>query len=113
MARERQKLQKALADLEAIMDQTQEVLAEAGATYDTLRIRIAKKVPIAEAFADMAMPWAGVAQQLDELESARHKVRTAVFALGLAEDMSISELGRLYGFSRQLAARIAREVRGE
>jgi hypothetical protein len=60
----------------------------------------------------MAMPWAGVARQLDELEAARHKVRTALFALGLSEGMTISELGRLYGFSRQLAARIAREARG-
>ena len=64
-----------------------------------------------KAFSDMAMPWAQVTTQLAELERIRHRVRTAVFALGLSEGMTIGELGRLYGFSRQLAARVAREVR--
>ena len=93
------------------MAHTQQVLAEAGSTYGTLRTRVAEKVPVAEAFSDMAMPWSDVARQLDELERARHRVRQSVFALGLSEGMSIGDLGRLYGFSRQLAARIAREVR--
>ena len=113
MGNERRALQRALSDLEQTMDRTQRVLAEAGSTYGTLRTRVAKKVPVAEAFSDMAMPWSEVARQLDELERARHRVRQAVFALGLSEGMTIGELGRLYGFSRQLAARIAREVREE
>ena len=93
------------------MDRTQQVLTEASATYGNLRERVADKIPVAEAFCDMAMPWADVTAQLDELERARHRVRTAVFALGLSEGMTIGELGRLYGFSRQLAARVAAEVR--
>ena len=111
MGNERRALQRALSDLEQVMKQTQLVLAGAGSTYETLRTRVAKKVPVAEAFSDLAMPWSEVARQLDELERARHRVRQAVFALGLSEGMSIGDLGRLYGFSRQLAARIAREVR--
>jgi hypothetical protein len=111
MGTERRKVQSALADLDQTMKRTQQVLADAGSTYGTLRARVAEKVPVAEAFSDMAMPWSDIARQLDELERARHRVRTAVFALGLSEGMTIAELGRLYGFSRQLAARIAREVR--
>ena len=111
MGNERRALQRALSELEQTMERTQRVLAEAGSTYGTLGTRVAKRVPVAEAFSDMAMPWSEVARQLDELERARHRVRQAVFALGLTEGMSIGDLGRLYGFSRQLAARIAREVR--
>ena len=111
MGNERRALQRALSDLEQAMDRTQLVLAEAGSTYGTLRTRVANRVPVAEAFSDMAMPWSEVARQLDELERARHRVRQAVFAVGLSEGMTIGDLGRLYGFSRQLAARIAREVR--
>ena len=111
MANERRALQSALASLERTMATSQQVLEEAGTTYGTLRNRISDKVPVADAFSDMAMPWAEVTRQLDELERARHRVRTAVFALGLSEGMTIGQLGRLYGFSRQLAARIAAEVR--
>ena len=71
MGTERRALQSALADLEKTMERTQRVLAEAGATYGTLRTRVAKKVPVADAFSDMAMPWSDVAGQLDELERAR------------------------------------------
>ena len=113
MGTERRALQSALAELEKTMKRTQRVLADAGSTYGTLRNRVAEKVPVADAFSDMAMPWSDVARQLDELERARHRVRKAVFALGLSEGMTIGDLGRLYGFSRQLAARIAREIRDD
>ncbi len=52
-------------------------------------------------------------QAMAEVESARHKVRRMAFACGLEEGMSISELGRIWGFSRQLAARYAKEARNE
>jgi hypothetical protein len=111
VANERRALQSALSKLERTLHETQQVLEGAGATYGTFGARVAAKVPVAEAFSDMAMPWADVTVQLAELERARHRVRTAVFALGLAEGMTIAELGRLYGFSKQLAARVAAEVR--
>jgi hypothetical protein len=50
-------------------------------------------------------------QAMAEVESARHKVRKMAFARGLEEGMSIGELGRIWGFSRQLAARYAKEAR--
>ena len=46
-------------------------------------------------------------------ERTRHASRIAVFAVGLAEGISIGELGRLYGFSRQLGQRFAKEARAD
>jgi len=52
-------------------------------------------------------------QAMAEVASARHKVRQMAFARGLEEGMSIGELARMWGFSRQLAARYAKEARAE
>jgi hypothetical protein len=46
-----------------------------------------------------------------DFERHRHSTRLAVTAAALVEGMSIGQLGRAWGFSRQLAARYAREVR--
>ena len=48
---------------------------------------------------------------LKAVEQARHETRLAVFAMALDEGTSIGELGRIFGFSRQLAARYAKEAR--
>jgi transposase len=50
---------------------------------------------------------------LEAVEKARHEARLTVFAMGLEQGMSIGELGRMFGFSRQLAARYAKEARGK
>jgi response regulator of citrate/malate metabolism len=47
---------------------------------------------------------------LGELEHSRHLARLAMFARGIDEGLSMSELGRKMGISRQLAARYAHEV---
>jgi len=49
---------------------------------------------------------------LKAAEEARHQVRLRIFELGLDEGLSIGELARIFGFSRQLAARYAKEARG-
>ena len=49
-------------------------------------------------------------EALNAVEQARHKARLMTFALGLEEGMSIGELGRMFGFSRQLASRYAKET---
>jgi hypothetical protein len=49
---------------------------------------------------------------LKAVEVARHRLRLAVFAAALDDGVSIGELGRMFGFSRQLAARYAKEARG-
>ena len=44
-------------------------------------------------------------------EAARHTMRLRIFELGLEQGLSIGELGRIFGFSRQLASRYAKEAR--
>lgn len=50
---------------------------------------------------------------LKEYARARHDLRIAIISLCLDAGMSIGEVGRRYGFSRQLASRYAKEIRGE
>jgi hypothetical protein len=50
-------------------------------------------------------------EALDRFEHCRHKSRLSLTAVGLEEGMTIGQLGRAWGFSRQLAARYAREAR--
>ena len=50
-------------------------------------------------------------EALKSVEQARHEMRLAVFAEALDRGTSIGELGRIFGFSRQLAARYAKEAR--
>jgi len=50
---------------------------------------------------------------LTKVEQCRHETRLKVFALALDQGMSIGALARAWGFSRQLAARYAKEARGE
>jgi hypothetical protein len=52
-----------------------------------------------------------VDEALAQLERARHKVLVAIFAVALEDGMTIAELARNYGFSRQLASRYAKEAR--
>jgi hypothetical protein len=54
-----------------------------------------------------------VTDALDAFESARHEFRKAVVALGLEQGSSASEVGRAFGFSRQLASRLATEIDNE
>ncbi len=48
---------------------------------------------------------------LENLQIARHDLRTAVIAAGLEEGMSLSEVARAFGISRQLVQRHAKETR--
>jgi hypothetical protein len=48
---------------------------------------------------------------LKAVEEARHRMRLHIFEIGIQEGLSIGELGRMFGFSRQLAARYAKEAR--
>jgi len=52
-------------------------------------------------------------QAIEDFETARHRLRLALFALGKEEGASISEIGRVLGISRQLASRLAGEADGE
>jgi Arc/MetJ-type ribon-helix-helix transcriptional regulator len=55
----------------------------------------------------------GVNDALSALELARHEVRLVATTAGLGEGMTIADLARAWGISRHLAARLAKEARGE
>jgi len=48
-------------------------------------------------------------ERLTHFESARHRMRVTCFRRSLADGLSIGEIGRLWGISRQLAARLVRQ----
>lgn len=48
---------------------------------------------------------------LKQVEEVRHEIRLYAFAVSLEQGVSVAELARQYGFSRQLAARYARDAR--
>ena len=48
---------------------------------------------------------------LKAVEEARHEMRLHIFEIAMQQGLSIGELGRIFGFSRQLAARYAKEAR--
>jgi hypothetical protein len=50
-------------------------------------------------------------EALAAVEQGRHEARRKAFAVALDQGMSIGDLGRAWGFSRQLAARYAKEAR--
>ena len=62
-----------------------------------------------------AKPVADYRPDLDEaltnLERARHRVLIANFRVAIDDGMTIGELSRNYGFSRQLGSRYAKEAR--
>jgi hypothetical protein len=49
-------------------------------------------------------------EALEQFETARHRVRLSMFALAEEQGMSISEVARGLGISRQLASRLAAEA---
>jgi hypothetical protein len=78
-----------------------------------LRALIASGVDVREALS--AGPMSGLRHSLtgsiEQLESARHQSRLSLVAVGLREGMTIGDFGRIWGISRQLASRYAREGR--
>jgi hypothetical protein len=52
-------------------------------------------------------------EALTVLEQRRRESRVAAFRSALDHGVSISDLARIWGFSRQMASRYAKEARGE
>ena len=112
---DRQKLVHSYGDLAKTMERLTELLRAQRKVIRKTQEKIANGAPIRDVFS--SMPTGDLRQSMTdamaEVEATRHEVRRLAFAVGLAEDMSIGELGRTWGFSRQLAARYAKEARGE
>ncbi len=75
------------------------------------KLRDEGDMPTALALAQPAELRESLNHAIRRVEESRHAIRLAVFDEGLRQGMSIGELGRQFGFSRQLAARYAKESR--
>jgi DNA-directed RNA polymerase sigma subunit (sigma70/sigma32) len=70
-------------------------------------------MPLIEAMAELnsAERRVRMTDLLTEFDECRHRLRLSITAAGLEEGMTVTEIGRAFGVSRQLAARFAKEVR--
>jgi hypothetical protein len=102
--------------LEALLEADQDLRRRIRANEVLIRQSIREMKKGSTVAATMASANAGfgresVNEALDVLTRARHQLRLAVTAAGLSEGMSIGDLGRAWGISRQLASRFAKEAR--
>jgi hypothetical protein len=54
-----------------------------------------------------------VTDNLREFEACRHQLHLSLAMAGMGENMTISEIGRAFGVSRQLTSRIVKEARSQ
>jgi hypothetical protein len=80
-------------------------------TYRTLRRKLERGVPARTALSSMDLPVLrdDIAREMARLDQARQRMRTALVRLCLEEGMTTSETAKLWGFSRQLAQRYAKQ----
>jgi hypothetical protein len=97
-----------------------DALAELRTTTRTAESDVRRALKMAQKGSDLATAVvacnpAGTRQAMNDalntVEVVRHQMRLKIFQIGLEEGMTIGELGRAFGFSRQLASRIAKEAR--
>jgi len=83
------------------------------AAYRRVSRMLEKGEPIDEVLEDSGARTARqeLTDAMTDFERHRHSTRLSLTAAALEEGMSIGQIGRAWGFSRQLAARYAREVR--
>ena len=53
---------------------------------------------------------AELVERLERFEEARHRMRVACFRMSVTEGLSIGDIARLWGISRQLASRLVNET---
>jgi hypothetical protein len=112
MTRERETTLTALSEFEAACINARHELRHDQATAARVRKQLERDQPLTAVIERnrIAKTRVDLTNVVIELERARNHMRMACFRLGLEEGATISELGRLWGFSRQLASRIAHEA---
>ena len=105
-----------LASLEVLGAASRNVhqaLDQAAAAFAIVRDHIREGGNVTD-FAEVIDPKsmrASLSNVLDTLEQSRHQSQRLLFHLLLAEGMSMSEIGRMWGISRQLVSRLVNEPR--
>ena len=64
---------------------------------------VMRKIGVSDLRADLV-------ERLERFEEARHRMRMACFRMSLIEGLSIGDIARLWGISRQLASRLVNEA---
>jgi hypothetical protein len=102
-----------LDDLVAASQRLRQELLGAEKSYRWARRLVAQGKPMGELLSEVGAGTvrSKVSDALDRFERARHASRRSFVVAGQAEGMSLGQMGRLWGFSRQLAARYAAESR--
>jgi predicted transcriptional regulator len=99
------------ADLDALY-QAQKHFQRA---YRGLKRRLERGMPASKALSSMDLPALRdeLAREMVRIEAARQRLRTSLISLCLEEGMTASEVAQLWGFSRQLAQRYAKQGAAE
>jgi hypothetical protein len=105
-----------IADVRRLMDSGQELrgqILESRKGFTRGLKLLEGGVPLSEALAELntAERRLRMTELLAEFDDCRHRLRISITAAGLEEGMTIGDIGRAFGVSRQLAARFAKEVR--
>jgi hypothetical protein len=113
MTEKSRQLVKALSHLDQCNRDLRSVMQRFERTTSRLARQVSGGALVVEAVRDVT----GTVQlkELGEAEKAfevaRHRTRVAVFALAIEQGTSLSEMGKALGISRQLASRVAAELR--
>ena len=108
-----ERLARTMANLVEMTEHVTEVLQRYKVASIELGTRVARGETLEEVFPAIEGPARPreVTEVLAEFEAARHQVRLAMLELGGEQGITISEMGRQLGLSRQLASRLAAEAR--
>ena len=109
---------EAIHSVELVIEAMENLQVVLGRRMESLRRSIQFEGPAAdyeEAVKDSHMTdeREDLQEALYVLEQRRRESRVAAFRSALDHGVSISELARIWGFSRQMASRYAKEARGE
>ena len=101
-----------LADFQTEVAALRESLGRYEEVIARVRRDVEQGIPLHEVMADIGVASRRVdlVQRLTRFEDARHRMRVACFHLSHVEGLNISAIARLWGISRQLAARFIKEA---
>jgi hypothetical protein len=91
-------LRHALRRYELVLGRVSRQVEQGALVHEMMR-----KIGVSELRADLV-------DRLTRFEEARHTMRVACFQLSHTEGLSIAEIARLWGISRQLASRLVNEA---